>query len=71
MQKIKKAIKIILPLLAVFALLAFAGTSDYTDEVIYNMPADTYEEIKEKLGSDCTAYQIAREYTRNYELYNK
>ena len=64
-----KAIKIIFALLAAFALLAFAGTFDYTEQVIYNMPAETYKQIKEKLGNDCTAYQIAREYTRNYELY--
>ena len=64
-----KAIKIILALLAVFALLAFAGTSDYTDEVINTMEPGTYYTIKKKLGDNCTSYEIVQEYKNNRNLY--
>lgn len=64
-----KAIKIILALLAVFALLAFAGTSDYTEEVISTMKPETYDRIKKELGDKCTSYEIVQEYKNNRDLY--
>lgn len=64
-----KATKIILALLAVFALLAFAGTSDYTEEVISTMKPETYDTIKKKLGDKCTSYEIVQEYKNNRDLY--
>lgn len=64
-----KAIKIILAALAAFALLAFAGTSDYTEQVVNTMEPETYQTIKKKLGGNCSSYQIVQEYKKNKELY--
>lgn len=64
-----KAIKILLAILAAFALLAFAGTSDYTEEVISTMNPETYHTIKKKLGESCTSYEIVQEYKNNRNLY--
>lgn len=64
-----KAIKFLLAFLAAFALLAFAGTSDYTDEVINTMEPGTYYKIKKKLGDNCTSYEIVQEYKNNRDLY--
>lgn len=64
-----KAIKITLAVLAAFALLAFAGTSDYTEQVVNTMEPETYQTIKKKLGDGCTSYQIVQEYKNNRNLY--
>lgn len=64
-----KAIKIILAVVSAVVVLGYAGTMDYTEQVIYNMPSDTYKEIKNKLGDGCTSYQIVQEYRNNRNLY--
>lgn len=45
-----KTVKTILTITAAFFLLGFAGTMDYTEEIIYNMPQTAYENIVLKLG---------------------
>lgn len=64
-----KAIKITLAVVVSVLLFGYAGTMDYTEQVIYNMPSETYKKIKKKLGDGCTSYEIVQEYKNNRNLY--
>lgn len=64
-----KAFKGIIGTLAFFAILCLAGTADRTNEIIYTMPGETYEEIKCKLtseGEEPSDREIAEYYVENY-----
>lgn len=64
-----KVLKGILGAVAFFAVLFLAGTADRTNEIIYNMPGETYEEIKCKLtveGEEPSDREIAEYYVENY-----
>ena len=65
-----KTIKIIFAALAVFAAFAFAGTTDYTEQVLYTMPQDAYEQIVLELGDGCTDREIVKEYMNNKGYYD-
>lgn len=52
----------ILGAVSFFALMGFAGNCDRVDSIIYNMPEDTYEEIRKELschGHEPSDRQIA------------
>lgn len=64
-----KALKGIIGAVAFFAVLFLAGTADRTNEIIYTMPGETYEEIKCKLtveGEEPSDREIAEYYVENY-----
>lgn len=64
-----KVLKGILGAVAFFAVLFLAGTADRTNEIIYTMPGETYEEIKCKLtveGEEPSDREIAEFYIENY-----
>lgn len=65
-----KTTKIIFAVLAVFAAFAFAGTTDYTEQVLYTMPQDAYEQIVLHLGDGCTDREIVYEYMNNKGYYD-
>lgn len=65
-----KTVKTILAITAAFLLLGFAGTMDYTEEVIYNMPQTAYENIVLKLGRKASKQDIVREYMENKNYYD-
>lgn len=65
-----KTIKIIFAALAVFAAFAFAGTTDYTEQVLYTMPQDAYEQIVLHLGDGGTDMEIVKEYMNNKSYYD-
>ena len=67
----KQAIQAIIGAVAFIALICFAGTVDYTEQVIYSMSQESYDAIVEKLGDDATQRQIAREYTDNKAFYDQ
>lgn len=56
-----------------FAVVAFAlaGRSDWSESVIKSMPSGCYLQIKERLGYECTEYDIAKEYLKNKEYYKQ
>lgn len=68
-MKTKTKVNIILGA-AVFAAFFYAGRCDWEEDVIGKMPAETYYTIKERLGENCTNYQIAEEYTHNKAFYD-
>lgn len=51
--------------------LSFAGTVDYSEQVIMNMPQETYDAIAEKLGDEASDYEIVQEYKNNKEYYDR
>lgn len=53
-----------------FIMLSIAGTADYSEQVVMEMPQETYDAIVEKLGEDASDYDIAQEYKRNKEYYD-
>ena len=64
-----KAIKGILGTAAFLAVLFIAGTADRTNEIVYTMPQEAYEEIKGKLtahGEEPSDREIAEYYMENY-----
>lgn len=65
-----KHIKFILCCVAIFAALGFAGRSDWSDQVICAMPQKAYDKIAQKLGKNCTEYDIAKEYMSNRTYYD-
>lgn len=66
----KKQIKVILCCVFLVVALCFAGRSDWSEQVIYVMPKSAYESITVKLGTDCSDYEIAKEYVKNKAYYD-
>ena len=62
-------LKIALFVLASVVLLGYAGTSDFTEEVIYTMPQAAYDEIVAENPS-FSRRQIAQHYLDNKEKYD-
>lgn len=60
-------VKSILAVLFVIILLGIAGRMDYTEEVIYHMPQEAYNEIKDTLGEGARDYEIAKYYNKVYK----
>lgn len=53
-----------------FFILGIAGNADRTEQIVYTMPQEAYEEIYLKLGNECTDSQIAKEYLSNKHYYD-
>ena len=60
-------VKSILAVLFVIILLGIAGRMDYMEEVIYHMPQEAYNEIKDTLGESASDYEIAKYYNKVYK----
>lgn len=57
--------------LGLFLILSFAGTVDYSEQVVMNMTQETYDAIVEKLGDEASDYEIVQEYKNNKEYYDR
>lgn len=66
----KQPIKIAFGSLLFIALLGYAGTLDYSEQIVYTMPQEAYEAIALKLGDGASNVAIAKEYMNNQEYYN-
>lgn len=66
-QRIMKALKIIIAIVAVIALMGYAGTMDYREAVKSEMGYDTYMEIANKVGNNDKA--VIDYYLANKEHY--
>lgn len=64
----KQCIVAVLAIVGFIGLMGFAGSYDYADEVVYNMPEAVYYTILDTLGDDCSNKAVAEEYMskRNY-----
>lgn len=67
MDRKKKNLVTAFSVLGMFMLLGIAGRMDYTEEVIYHMPQETYNEIKDTLGESASDYEIAKYYSKVYK----
>lgn len=56
--------------IAFFAILGIASNMDYTEQVIYAMPQELYEQIASELGQNSNDYQIAKRYLANKKYYD-
>lgn len=56
--------------IAFFALMGVAGTSDYTEQVLYTMPQEAYEQIYLELGDGCNDSEIVSKYMSNKGYYD-
>ena len=56
--------------IGVIILICLAGRCDYNETVIYNMPDNTYQAIKTKLGEDCSDSQLVDEYQKNRKYWD-
>ena len=65
----KKIIVGIISFFGMMVMMGIAGTLDYTETVVYNMPENIYLTIKEKVGD--SDRKIAAEYVKNKETYDK
>ena len=65
-----KALKIVLIIFVLCVVFGWAGRCDYAEQVVYNMDETTYRTIFAKLGSDCSQYDIAKEYMNNKAHYD-
>lgn len=59
-----KVLKVCFMVVVVIALLGIAGTSDYTETVIYNMPQNVYDGIVAD-NPELTQKEIADYYIKN------
>ncbi len=50
--------------------IGLAGKTERTEQIVYTMPQEAYEEIYLKLGNGCTDHQIAKEYLSNQRYYD-
>lgn len=53
-----------------FVLMGIAGTSDYTEQVLYTMPQEAYEQIYLELGDGCSDREIVSKYMSNKDYYD-
>ncbi|EGN00214.1 hypothetical protein HMPREF1017_00740 [Bacteroides ovatus 3_8_47FAA] len=70
MNRFTKQSLIIAGIIIFFFLIGIAGSSEYTEQVVYTMPQEAYETIYLKLGDDCSDKQIATEYMNNRKYYD-
>lgn len=66
----KQVIVLVIGFIAFLTLLGYAGSVDYAEQVVHNMPQEAYEHICLKLGDGCTDRQIAAEYMDRKEHYD-
>ncbi len=66
----KKVFKLMACAIVVVLVLGLGGRSDWSDQVICAMPQTAYDVIAQKLGDDCTEYDIAKEYMSNKAYYD-
>lgn len=53
-----------------FAILGAVGSLERTDQIVYTMPQEAYEQIYIELGDGCTDKEIAERYLSNKEYYD-
>lgn len=63
-------LKALLGIVAFIAVIGFAGSFERSEEIIYNMSQEAYDEIIEKLGDDASMKSIAKEYQLHQEFYD-
>lgn len=66
----KKVFKLMACAIVVVLVLGLGGRSDWSDQIICAMPQTAYNKISQKLGNDCTEYDIAKEYMSNKKYYD-
>lgn len=64
-----KAYKIFACIAVIIAILV-AGSIDYQEEVIYNMPDRRYKTIVQELGGSATSREIVKKYESNKSYYD-
>ena len=60
----------VLAIVGFSGLMGFAGSYEYADEVVYNMPEEVYYTILDTLGDDCSNKAVAAEYMSKKEYYD-
>ena len=60
----------IVGLIAFIAVIGYAGSYEYAEEVCYTMPDEAYQTIVEKLGDDASERAIAAEYMKHKKYYD-
>lgn len=66
----KQTLAFVTGFILLFLVLGIAGSADRTEQIVYTMPQEAYEEIYLKLGNECTDSQIAKEYISNKRYYD-
>lgn len=66
----KQTLMFVTGFILLFFILGIAGNADLTEQIVYTMPQEAYEEIYLKLGNGCTDSQIAKEYLSNKSYYD-
>lgn len=70
MNRLTKKVLTIATIVAAFVAIGIAGNIDRTEQIVYTMPQEAYEEIYLKLGNNCSDGAIANEYINNREYYD-
>ena len=66
----KQCIAFTAGIIVFIALMGIAGTADYTEQVLYTMPQEAYEQIYLELGDGCSDRQIVTKYMSNKDYYD-
>lgn len=66
----KQTLAFIAGLVLFILAIGIAGKAERTEQIVYTMPQEAYEEIYLKLGNKCTDSQIAKEYLSNKKHYD-
>lgn len=64
-----KIVKTVLGVIAIVLLLGIAGRCDYNEQVIYNMPDDTYQLMKSQLNNP-SDNELVDEYIKDPDYWN-
>lgn len=70
MDKLKERAKAFGLVVFLVGSFCYASTMDWAEQVTYTMPAKANQEIRAKLGSGCSQYDIAQEYIHNKKYYD-
>ena len=69
-MKTKEFITACVVTLAFIGIIGYAGSYEYADEIVYNMPEEVYYTILDTLGDDCSNKAVAEEYMNNKDYYD-
>ena len=68
---IKQGARFLCGAIVFLALFAWAGTVDYTVEVVESMPRGVYMAVKSVVGHDASDYKVVREYMAHKDMYDE
>lgn len=66
----KKISTFILLLIAMMAIIGFAGSYEFASEIVYGLTEAQYDSISNDIGENASEKQVAKQYLENKKRYD-